>query len=216
MKRLIEFKDQNESYILEEDGVVVFTIETSDLKFNSLAFYNNIYKGKNPNIELINKIENDTHKKGKYIFNWLSEIISGINDEFSELTNDDATENKPIAKIIPLFEFAACAGDGFFIDNNIPHTEIADLTGEANFAVNISGDSMEPIIKDKDIVFVKSCEELKHNDIGLFIVNGDVMCKRYIKQGRGFKLVPDNANGKHKSFSQKEIETFKLIGKVIV
>ena len=52
--------------------------------------------------------------------------------------------------------------------------------------------------------------------VGLFVVNGDVMCKRYIKQGRGSKLVPDNPNGKHKSFGKKDIISYKLIGKVLI
>ena len=217
MKRLIEFKYQDEHYFLEENDTVVFSIEVSDLKFNSLAFYNGIYKGKLPNIELQNKLESDPHKKGAYIFSWLTEIISNIGDEFPELLAEDESKEEvetSSVKLIPLFEFAACAGDGFFIDEHIPHTDIPDQTGEADFAVRISGNSMEPTILDKSIVYVKSMEELQNNDIGLFIINDNVMCKRFKKRGRGVLLVPDNS--KYESISKKDVYSFKLLGKVLI
>lgn len=104
----------------------------------------------------------------------------------------------------------------FFIDSNINYTDIPDPTGQADFAVEISGNSMEPTIMDKSIIYVKVVEELQHNDIGLFVVNGDVMCKRFVKQGRGYKLIPDNDNGEHKAFMKKDILSCKLLGKVLL
>lgn len=217
MKRLIEFNYQDEKYILKENDTVVFSIKVSDLKFNSPAFYEGIYKGKQPNIELLNKIESDPHKKGTYIFYWLTEIISAIKNEFPELIAEDEvnqeTDATPI-RLIPLFEFSACAGDGFFIDATIPHKDIPYKTGEADFAVRISGNSMEPTIEDGSIIYVKKAEELQHNDIGLFVVNGNVMCKRIKKQGRGVILVPDNSE--YEPIRKKGVDSFKILGKVII
>ena len=215
MKRLIEFKYQDGNYILEENGANVFGIKVSDLKFNSLDFYNGIYKGKSPNIELVNKLVSDSYKKGEYIFKWLSDIVSGIANEFPDLISEDKDEDeKTTTRLIRLFDFATCAGDGFFVDVNVPYKEIEDITGEADFAVNISGDSMEPNIKDKSIAYIKKVEELQHKDIGLFVVNGNVMCKRYIKKGKGAELVPDNNN--HETIRKKDVYSFKILGKVII
>lgn len=217
MKRLIEFKFQEDAYLLEEEGITIFTIKVTDLKFSSLDFYNGVYKDKLPQVELINKLSDDPHKKGEYIYSWLADIIAQVNMEFPEtdLKNEIFDESTP-DKLIRLFEYAACAGDGFFIDGNIPYIEIPDPTGKADFAVNISGDSMEPTIVDKSTIYIQSVEELQHKDVGLFVVNGDVMCKRYIKCGRGYKLVPDNNNGSHKTFGKEDIITYKLLGKVIL
>ncbi|MBQ4119079.1 MAG: LexA family transcriptional regulator [Clostridia bacterium] len=218
MKRLIEFNYKEDSYILVENGDTVFSIKATDLKFNCVDFYSGLYKNKYPNVELVNKVVLDPYKKGSYIYNWLQDIISHINDSFLETQDDDekTEENNNLQKIIKFYEFAACAGDGFFIDSNINYTEIPDPTGQADFAVEISGDSMEPTIMDKSIIYVKVIEELQHNDIGLFVVNGDVMCKRFIKQGRGYKLIPDNDSGEHKSFGKKDILSYKLLGKVLL
>lgn len=151
-------------------------------------------------------------KKGEYIFSWLSEIISEISKEFAE--EEAIEEDSTKGRVIPLFEFSACAGEGFFIDDNIPHTEIEDPTGDADYAVTISGNSMEPTIMDNTVIFVKKKDEPEKNEVGLFVVDGSVMCKRYVKHGRGYKLVPDNSE--HKTISGKDISSITYLGKVIL
>ena len=84
MRRIIEFCCQEDEYFLQEDGVRIFIIRASDLKFNSLYFYTGVYKNKGSNIKLVNKIADDPHKKGDYIFSWLSDIVSAISDEFEK------------------------------------------------------------------------------------------------------------------------------------
>lgn len=212
MKRTIEFNFQENEYFLQEEGNRIFIIKATDLKFNSIDFYNGLYKNKSANIVLINKIVNDPLKKGEYIFSWLSEIISEISKEFAE--EETIEEDSPKGRVIPLFEFSACAGDGVLIDDNIPHTDIEDSTGCADYAVTISGNSMEPTIMDNSVIFVKKEEEPEHKEVGLFVVDGNVMCKRYVKQGRGYKLVPDNSE--HKTISGKDISSIAYLGKVIL
>lgn len=217
MKRLVEFKCDDNAYLLAESGITIFTIRAADLKFSSVDFYRGVYQNKTSVIELVNKISVDPHKKGNYIFAWLSDIVNQINNAFPEDELPDLPKEIPFPKKpIHLYEFAACAGDGFFIDSSVPYTDIPDPTGKADFAVKVSGDSMEPTIADQSIIYIKVAEELQHKDVGLFVVNGDVMCKRFIKQGRGNKLVPDNDNGMHKTFEKKDIITYKLIGKVLI
>ena len=217
MKRLIEFKFDNNSYFLEENGITIFTIKAADLKFNSVDFYRGVYDNKTAVIELVNNASLDPLKKGNYIFAWLSDIVNQINNAFLEDELPDIpTETSFPQKTIHLYEFAACAGDGFYIDSSVTYTDIPDPTGKADFAVRVSGDSMEPTIEDQSTIYIKMVEELQHKDVGLFVINGDVMCKRYIKQGRGIKLVPDNPNGKHKSFEKRDIISCKLIGKVLI
>ena len=216
MKRIIEFNFQDDKYCLNENGEIIFSIDTKDLKFNSLDFYNSIYKNKSVNIEIINKIVDDPHKKGSYILSWLNEIVNNIKKEIPEETlyEDSQIVENSSSKIIPLFEFAACAGDGFIIDDNVSHTDIEDKTGKADFAVKISGKSMEPTILDNSIAFIKKEEVPTHNDVGLFVVDGNVTCKRYVKIGRGYKLVPDNVE--FDIMPGKNIASITYLGKVII
>lgn len=219
MKRLIRFKLVDNNYVLEENSETIFTINSMDLKFISIDFYKGLYENKYPIISLEYDIEDDIHKKGKYIFSWLTDIIDSINEEFpDELAkcNADDKEIHTEIKTIKLFDYAACAGDGFYLDEDSSYTLIDTNILDAEYAVKISGQSMEPTINDDAVVFVKKTEELENNSIGLFIVDGNVMCKRLTKRGKGVFLVPDNTTGEYKEINLKKVDSYKILGEVIV
>ena len=48
----------------------------------------------------------------------------------------------------------------------------------AEFAVRIQGDSMEPYIRDGGVVYV-SHDPLAAGDVGIFCVDGGMLCKQY-------------------------------------
>ena len=54
----------------------------------------------------------------------------------------------------------------------------------AEYAVRIQGDSMRPLIEDGDIVYVNH-DPLRSGDVGIFWVDGDMLCKQYHKDGAG-------------------------------
>jgi len=56
---------------------------------------------------------------------------------------------------------------------------------EADFAVRIDGDSMEPYIKDGSRVYVSRTNELAVGDIGIFFVDGDMKCKQFCEDSFG-------------------------------
>lgn len=49
----------------------------------------------------------------------------------------------------------------------------------ADYCITISGDSMEPYIHDGDLVYVKWGADMQEFDVGVFYVDGDVLCKQY-------------------------------------
>lgn len=141
MKRQLKFKFENDKYVITEDDSIIFAIDGKTLKFVSLDFYNGIYKGKSAAIEFIKDIDNDMLKKGDYIFDWLKEIINSIQAEL----NEPEPENGKVAytKSVPLFEFPACAGDGFYCSEvSDAEEQIGSPFENADYAVRISGKSM--------------------------------------------------------------------------
>ena len=90
MKRQLIFDWENEHYVIKEDDIILFSINGRELKFVSLDFYNGVYKDKSAAIEITNAITADELKKGKYIFDWLTEIITAIQ---SELNDPEVNEN---------------------------------------------------------------------------------------------------------------------------
>ena len=62
------------------------------------------------------------------------------------------------------------------------------VTGEvptgAELAVRIQGDSMEPYIHDGSVVYVNH-DPLRAGDVGIFCVDGDMLCKQYYRDPLG-------------------------------
>lgn len=59
-----------------------------------------------------------------------------------------------------------------------------DVPWNADFAVKISGESMEPYIMDGSTVYVNR-EPLENGDVGIFYIDGDMICKQYYKDENG-------------------------------
>jgi phage repressor protein C with HTH and peptisase S24 domain len=86
------------------------------------------------------------------------------------------------SKVIPLFVAAAGPGEPPSQDG-LDEYEV-DAESKAQFAVRISGDSMEPELRDGDVVL---CER-KRPEIGelaVMMVNGFLLVKQYIEDGYG-------------------------------
>lgn len=226
MKRSIEFKHIDEKFVLTENDQILFEISDKTLEFDSLNFYNGIYKDKSSAIDLGNSTDQKA-KNSTYVFNWLKELIVTIAHELNDDELDDAEAhdesttmsavsvevNTDGIRIIPLYDLAVCAGDGDFVDESIGHKDLQTENQEADYALIISGESMEPTIPNGSIVLVKSVSELSNGDIAIVSTGSEAMCKRYIKRGRGEYLKPDNP--KFKEFSKKDCQTFLIRGKVI-
>lgn len=58
--------------------------------------------------------------------------------------------------------------------------QLPDVPYGADFAIKVSGDSMEPYIKNGDIVFVNRRTDLDDFDVGVFYLNGDVLIKQVV------------------------------------
>ena len=54
MKRSIEFKHFDGKFVLAENNQILFEINDNTLKFDSLNFYNGIYKDRSSAIDIIN------------------------------------------------------------------------------------------------------------------------------------------------------------------
>lgn len=87
-------------------------------------------------------------------------------------------------KIIPLFGTSAAAGPGEPDTDNPWEDYASPAKIGADFAVRISGDSMEPLLQDGEIAL---CEKRKPDigEIAVIMVNGALLVKQYIKDYYG-------------------------------
>lgn len=96
-------------------------------------------------------------------------------------------------------------------------TEELAKTGEF-FGLQIHGDSMEPRMKEGDVVIVRQQDDAESGDIVIATVNGDeATCKRLMKYETGIALISTNPIYDPMLFSNKEIEEkpVRIIGKVV-
>jgi len=86
---------------------------------------------------------------------------------------------------MPVSNLAVSAGTGAFLDegnfemvsfpeSSVPHG--------ADFGLRVSGDSMEPVYHDGQIVWVQQCEQVALGEVGIFIYDGEGYIKVYHEQ----------------------------------
>ena len=89
-------------------------------------------------------------------------------------------------RLIPLYRCPAAAGYAAPVfGEDFDYIPVEDEVPQAaEFAVRIQGDSMAPYIADGELVYVNR-DPLREGDVGIFCVDGDILCKQYYKDPLG-------------------------------
>lgn len=95
----------------------------------------------------------------------------------------------------------------------------ADMASRGEyFALRIRGDSMEPRIKDGDVVIVRVQQDCNDGDVAVVLVDGEsATVKRVKKRPEGLMLIPNNTAYEPMFYSNEDIEALPvtIIGKVV-
>lgn len=83
-----------------------------------------------------------------------------------------------------------------------------------DIALQVNGDSMEPMFSDKEIIFVEKSNNIKNGQIGVFIINGEAYVKKVHVGEDRLTLVSLNKDFRDLHFYENE--GVRLIGKVIL
>ena len=147
---------------------------------------------------IANSIEN--------IKQWSKQIKD--NSSFSLTTATQSKKHK-----IRLYDLALCAGTGNNIDDNVPYTEYETDEMYCDFALKVSGDSMEPDIPNGSIVLVKICDIVNSGEIGAFYYDGVAYCKRVLfENGKSYL---ESSNTKYAPIEILPENTLKIYGKIV-
>lgn len=141
-------------------------------------------------------------------------------EEYAEQTNSVA---------LPFYNIKASCGTGEPTFEVISHQYFTDknelnrlgLKPEHTFWCRAAGDSMEPTVKDGDRLLIEqldghSLTDVLNNRIYLFSWNGELFCKRLIRQMDGSLLVKSDNSENHRDtlITTEQIGQMKLIGRV--
>lgn len=136
------------------------------------------------------------------------------------LLGEDEDAAQPKAFRIPVLGEVA-AGLPMMAEENIVDYEEIDPAMAASgelFGLRIKGSSMEPRIKEGDVVIVRKQEDVDTGDTAVVLVNGDsATVKRIKKETNGITLVPNNTAFSPIYYSNDDIEHLpvRIIGKVL-
>ncbi|MCD8916314.1 XRE family transcriptional regulator [Staphylococcus simulans] len=83
-----------------------------------------------------------------------------------------------------------------------------------DIALQVNGNSMEPMFHDKEIIFIEKTHEIKNGQIGVFIIDGEAYVKKVFVEDDRLTLV--SLNKDYRDLHFYENQSVELVGKVIL
>ena len=128
---------------------------------------------------------------------------------FEKVSNEDY--------IIDYVEGLVAAGHGTFQEDNL-HMEVKlraeDVPDEYDTIAKVAGDSMEPLIEDNDLLFIKVTSQVDINSIGIFQVNGKNFVKK-LKRDYDGSWYLQSLNSGYEEIHLSENDDIRTIGEVV-
>jgi len=140
----------------------------------------------------------------------LAAVYNCIDFEYSNIAMQQAGKKRTI----PIYMQPAAAGLGNYLD--LPDYEEAELEAPENTdaGIRISGDSMEPVIQNGEIVFVKFQPQILGDQVGIFVLNGEAYCKRL--EYRAGEPYLCSFNPRYSPIRILPTDNLRVIGKVLL
>jgi transcriptional regulator, cro/CI family len=114
-------------------------------------------------------------------------------------------------------EGLVAAGHGTFQEDNL-HMEVKlraeDVPEDYDTIAKVAGDSMEPMIEDNDLLFIKVTNQVDINDIGIFQINGKNFVKKLKRDYNGGWYL-QSLNNSYEEIHLTENDDIRTIGEVV-
>lgn len=163
-------------------------------------------------LPIYNKLEEPRQEK---VLNYAKEQL-----EEQENSNIISMFDKPQEDedyITDYVEGLVAAGHGTFQEDNL-HMEVRlranDVPNEYDTIAKVAGDSMEPLIEDNDLLFIKVTSQVDINDIGIFQVNGKNFVKKLKRDYNGSWYL-QSLNSGYEEIHLTENDDIRTIGEVV-
>lgn len=166
------------------------------------------YSDKHETIELVNLYKALTPSHKAESINYMKYLKSKQNN------NELAEESFPYNSKIQILGQTA-AGQPLEYGDTITKdiSNLSDIPANADFALTVNGDSMEPLIKNGSIIYIHSQEEVENGTISIIELDGAVTCKKVYKDNNQLKLVSLNEKYEPMIIDKGNV---RILGKVIL
>ena len=114
-------------------------------------------------------------------------------------------------------EGLVAAGHGTFQEDNL-HMEVRlranDVPDEYDTIAKVAGDSMEPLIEDNDLLFIRVASQIDINSIGIFQINGKNFVKK-LKRDYDGSWYLQSLNNSYEEIHLTENDDIRTIGEIV-
>ena len=140
-----------------------------------------------------------------------------LNEQVSTKTSTVLEKYKDDDYIIDYVEGLVAAGHGTFQEDNL-HMEVRlraeDVPENYDTIAKVAGDSMEPLIEDNDLLFIKVTSQVDINSIGIFQINGKNFVKK-LKRDYDGSWYLQSLNSGYEEIHLSENDNIRTIGEVV-
>lgn len=197
LKKLAEIFNVTSDYLLGLSDTKLGKITTQNEHPEILTIYNQLEEPKQEKVLSYAKDQLEEQES--------SNIIS----IFDKTQDDDY--------ITDYVEGLVAAGHGTFQEDNL-HMEVKlraeDVPEDYDTIAKVAGDSMEPMIEDNDLLFIRGTNQLDINDIGIFQINGKNFVKKLKRDYNGGWYL-QSLNNSYEEIHLSEDDDIRTIGKVV-
>lgn len=143
--------------------------------------------------------------------------IDVLLDTLSKRQSEQAAEFIQLESpmLLPFYGRIVSAGTGQYVFDDIPpemiEVESNHINMQADFAVGVYGDSMEPTYSDGDVLLIKKQPSVNVGEIGIFMINGEA----FVKEFAGSTLKSHNDKYEDIPVTDQTICLGKVLGKHI-
>ncbi|EGQ1648062.1 helix-turn-helix domain-containing protein [Staphylococcus pseudintermedius] len=143
-------------------------------------------------------------------------VLDFANEQLNEQNNKvlHINSHNIISEEVAVYGYASAGTGETLIDGVEFTTQYNGHIPNHDFALQVNGDSMEPLFEDKEIIFVDKTKQINSGQIGIFVIDGEAYLKKVFISDKGIRLV--SLNSKYPDLHFDSSYDIKVAGKVIL
>ncbi|HEC2172998.1 TPA: helix-turn-helix transcriptional regulator [Staphylococcus delphini] len=143
-------------------------------------------------------------------------VLDFANEQLNEQNNKvlHINSHNVISEEVAVYGYASAGTGETLIDGVEFTTQYNGHIPNHDFALQVNGDSMEPMFEDKEIIFIDKTKQINSGQIGIFVIDGEAYLKKVFISDKGIRLI--SLNSKYPDLFFDKNHDIEVAGKVIL
>ncbi|EJE4550692.1 helix-turn-helix domain-containing protein [Staphylococcus pseudintermedius] len=150
-----------------------------------------------------------TPPRQKRVLDFATEQLDEQNNKVLHINS-----NNIVSEEVAVYGYASAGTGETLIDGVEFTTQYNGHIPNHDFALQVNGDSMEPMFEDEEIIFIDKTKQINSGQIGIFVIDGEAYLKKVFISDKGIRLV--SLNSKYPDLFFDKNHDIEVAGKVIL